>query len=136
MRVLGIDPGKKRVGLATGDTEFKIATGYGCIIRKSDQQLLSLLVDIIKEEQIELVIMGLPINMDGTEGGSAKKSRFFADAIKDRTNIKVKLVDERLTTVEATRQIHAANGKIGKSKKIIDILAATLILQSYFDELD
>jgi len=136
MRVLGIDPGKKRIGLATGNSELKIATGYKLIKFKSNEQLLSDLKIIITDEEIELIIIGLPINMDGTEGKSAKKSRFLADFINEKLDIAVKLVDERLSTVEATRQIHAADRKIGKSKEIIDILAATLILQTYFDGLN
>ena len=136
MRVLGIDPGRKRVGLATGDELFKIATGYRAILRKSDPQLISEIQKIISEEEIELIVMGLPKNMDGSEGGSAKKSRFLADALKKKTEIDVVFVDERLSTVEATRQLHSAEGKTGKSKEVIDILAATLILQTYFDSLD
>ena len=135
MRVLGIDPGKKRIGLATGDTELKIATGLKLLIFKNNELFLSDLKSVINEEEIELVIIGFPKNMDGTEGKSAKKSKFLADFINSRLDIEVKLIDERLTTVEATRQIHSADGKIGKSKEIIDILAATLILQTYFDGL-
>ena len=136
MRVLGIDPGKKRVGLAIGSTELKIATGYKLLKCKSDEQLLTELKPIIDEEEIKLIVLGLPKNMDGTEGKSAIKSKILADFISKKLDIDVKLIDERLSTVEATRQIHSADKKIGNSKEIIDILAATVILQSYFDGLN
>ena len=135
MRVLGIDPGRKRVGLATGDDILKIATGHSAIERKSDTQLILEIDNIIKDEEVELIVMGLPKNMDGSEGDSAKKARALAESIRKRLKIDVIFTDERLSTVEATRQLHAAEGKTGKSKKVVDILAATLILQTYFDSL-
>jgi putative Holliday junction resolvase len=80
------------------------------------------------------VVIGLPKNMNGTEGESANFSRRLADLIKRNLNLKVEFVDERLTTEEAIRQIHQAEKKVGKSKETIDMLSAAIILQSYLDK--
>jgi len=134
LKILGIDPGKKRVGLAIGDNRFRIATGYKTIDYGSREKFINTLQTIVKEEEIDLVVMGLPKNMDGTEGESANFSRRLADLIKRNLNLKVEFVDERLTTEEAVRQIHQVEKKVGKSKETIDMLSAAIILQSYLDK--
>ena len=134
IKILGIDPGKKRVGLAIGDSQFKIATGYKTIEYKGKENFIVTLHSIVKEEEIDLVVIGLTINMDGTEGESAKFSRRLAELIKRNLNLNVEFVDERLTTEEAIRQIHQAEKKVGKSKETIDMLSAAIILQSYLDK--
>jgi putative Holliday junction resolvase len=133
IRILGVDPGKKRIGLAIGDSRLKIATGYKTIEYKSAKSFFETIKDIIEEEQIKLIVIGLPKNMDGTEGESANFSRSLAELIKEKLNLKVEFVDERLTTEQAIRQIHQAGKKVGNSKETIDMLAAVIILQSYLD---
>jgi len=134
LRILGIDPGRKRVGLAIGDSRFRIATGYKTVEYKGKKNFINVLHSIVKEEEIDLVVIGLPKNMDGTEGESANFSRRLAELIKRNLNLNVEFVDERLTTEEAIRQIHQAEKKVGKSKETIDMLSAAIILQSYLDE--
>jgi putative Holliday junction resolvase len=134
VRILGIDPGKKRIGLAIGDSLIKVATGYKTIEYKNTEEFIASLESIVIEEDIGLVVMGLPLNMDGSEGDSANFSRRLAELIKGRLNLEVEFIDERLTTEEAIRQIHQADKKVGKSKETIDILSAAIILQSYLDK--
>jgi putative Holliday junction resolvase len=134
VRILGIDPGKKRIGLAIGDTLLKVATGYITIEYKNMEEFIAILESIVDEEDIGLIVMGLPVNMDGSEGESANFSRLLAELIKRKLNLEVEFIDERLTTEEAIRQIHQADKKVGKSKKTIDMLSAAIILQAYLDK--
>ena len=135
IRILGIDPGSKRVGLAIADTELKIATGYDVIEYKNRNKFIAHIGEIVKIEEVNLIVMGLPLNMDGTEGNIAKRTRTTAALMQSTLNIDVKFEDERLTTVQAIREIHAGEGKIGKSKGKIDMIAAILILQQYLDSM-
>jgi putative Holliday junction resolvase len=134
VRILGIDPGRKRIGLAIGDSLLKIATGYMTLDYKNRDDFIADLQPIVIEENIGLVVMGLPLNMDGSEGKSANFSRLLAELIKRKLNLKVEFVDERLTTEAAIRQIHEADKKVGDSRKTIDMLSAAIILQSYLDK--
>jgi putative Holliday junction resolvase len=134
VRILGIDPGKKRIGLAIGDTLLKVATGYITIEYKNMEEFIAILESIVDEEDIGLIVMGLPVNMDGSEGESANFSRLLAELIKRKLNLEIEFIDERLTTEEAIRQIHQADKKVGKSKKTIDMLSAAIILQAYLDK--
>ncbi len=133
-RILGIDPGKKRVGLAIGNNILKVASGYKTVEYKSKKIFIETLRSIMIEEEIGLIVIGLPLNMDGSEGESAKFSRRLADLIIEELEIEVELIDERLSTEEAVRKLHQAGEKVGKSKEKIDMLSAGVILQSYFDE--
>lgn len=134
VRILGIDPGRKRIGLAIGDSLLKIATGYMTLDYKNMDSFIANLEPIVIEENIGLVVMGLPLNMDGSEGKSANFSRLLAELIKRKLNLNVEFVDERLTTEAAIKQIHEADKKVGNSKKTIDMLSAAIILQSYLDK--
>ena len=135
LKILGIDLGTKRVGLAVADTELKIATGFGVVEYKNRDGFIDRIGEIVKDEEIDLIVMGLPKNMDGTEGSGAIKARTLAGLMKAKLKIDIKMVDERLTTFQAIKQLHAGECKVGKSKGKIDILAAILILQSYLDSL-
>jgi putative holliday junction resolvase len=132
-KILGIDLGTKRVGLAIADTELKIATGFGMIEYKSRTKFMEQLGQIVKNEEIGLIVMGLPKNMDGTEGNGAIKARTLAKFIKTNLQINVEMEDERLTTAQAIKELHAGHGKVGKSRGKIDMIAAIIILQSYLD---
>ncbi len=134
IRILGIDPGDRRVGLAIADSGLGIATGFGVIEYGSREKFIEKLESITGEEDISLIVMGLPRNMNGSEGEAAKKSRRLAETIKEKLNIEVELVDERLTTHQATKQVHETGGKTGADKGRIDMLSAILILQGYLDD--
>ena len=135
IKILGIDLGSKRVGLAIGDTELKIATGFDVIEYKNRNKFIARLGEIVKREEIDLIVMGLPLNMDGTEGDGAIKTRNTAALIKSGLKIDVKFEDERLTTVQALKELHSREGRVGKSRGKIDMIAAILILQQYLDSM-
>ncbi len=131
IKILGIDPGDKRVGLAIADSSLRIATGVGVIEYGGKERFIEKIGSIAGEEDISLIVMGLPRNMNGSEGEAAKKSRRLAESIKEKLNIEVELVDERLTTHQAIKQVHETGGKTGTDKGRIDMLSAILILQRY-----
>ncbi len=133
IRIIGIDPGDRRVGLAIADSSLGIATGFGTIEYGGRERFVEKLGVIASDEDISLIVIGLPRNMNGSEGESAKKSRRLAETIRKKLNIEVELVDERLTTHQAIKQVHETGGKTGADKGRVDMLSAILILQSYLD---
>jgi putative Holliday junction resolvase len=132
-RILGIDLGTKRVGLAIADPILRIATALNVIEYKSLEKFLTNLKKTIDDEEIGLVVVGLPLNMDGSEGEKARQARKIADRINTKLGVAVELVDETLTTSQATDHLHAAGGKVGKSRSKLDMMAAMVILQDYLD---
>jgi len=135
MRVLGIDLGTKYVGLATADTSMRIATGLQVIEYKNREKLLGNLKSILHDHNIELIVIGLPVNMNGSEGKKAKEARDMAALLSADSGLEVEFVDETLTTAQAITQLHAGRGKVGKSRRQINMMAATLILQEFLDGL-
>lgn len=133
VRILGLDPGDKRIGLAIADSALGVATGFGVIEYSGKEKFIKQLRSIACDEDISLIVMGLPRNMDGSEGEAAKKSRRLAEIIREKLNIEVELVDERLTTHQAIKQVHETGGKAGADKGRVDMLSAIVILQSYLD---
>ena len=136
MRILGLDYGAKTVGVAVSDALMLTATGVGIIRRNSEDKLrrtLAEIADLIKKYEVEEVVLGLPLNMDGSRGECAEKTLEFRDKLAKRTNVKIILVDERLTTVEADELLEA-RGIYGKDrKKYVDEIAAEIILQDYLN---
>jgi putative Holliday junction resolvase len=135
VKILGIDFGQKRVGLAVGDSLLRVATGFNYFQYKEMRGFLDRLRTIVRDEGIGLVVIGLPKNMDGSEGAAARKVRQAAKIIKTNLAVDIDFVDERLTTMQATRRLHEGEGKVGKSRGKIDIMSAILILQTYLDRL-
>ena len=130
-RVLAIDMGEARVGLAVSDESGTLASGYGFTKFKGYNDLIEKLSDICNREEISEIVIGLPLNMNGSRGAGAVKAEKFAELLKAKTGYDVNLIDERLTTVEAAKQIHASGKKVRKGR--IDEVAATIILQTYLD---
>ncbi|MCP4583322.1 MAG: Holliday junction resolvase RuvX [candidate division Zixibacteria bacterium] len=130
-RVLAVDRGDARVGLAISDESRTLASGYGFVRFKGYNDLIENLLSIAEKESVDEFVIGLPLNMNGSSGLQATKSVKLADMLKDKTKYPVNLVDERLTTVEAARQIHASGKKVRKGR--IDEVAATIILQAFLD---
>ena len=135
MKYLGLDLGTRTLGLSISDLTHTIATTYKTIRYEEDdyEYLIKELKNIIEQEQIEKLVLGLPKNMNNTIGESAERCLNFKKLIEERLNIKVEMQDERLTTVEATNYMLEANISRKKRKKKIDSLAANIILQSYLD---
>lgn len=131
--ILGLDPGEKRIGLAIAHRGLAVAAGLGFIEYTGKKNLISQLRPIIAEEDVGLVIIGLPVNMNGTEGESAKNSRRLAEIINRELKLDVDFVDERLTTEQAAKLFRESAKKAGRNKGTIDMISAVVILQTYLD---
>lgn len=133
MKVLALDIGDVRIGLATSDPMGIIASGYDTYIRKNNEKDYEFIRDFVLKNRIEVVVLGLPINMDGTRGERVEIVEAFAEKLKEILNVKIVFNDERLTTVQAERMLIEHGVRRDKRKKVIDKVAATIILQNYLD---
>lgn len=134
-RILALDLGKKRIGLAVSDPLGITAQGLPNLERTNKRADLAALEALIKERQVGLILMGNPMNMRGSEGRQSAWVREFAAALEARTGVPVKLWDERLTTVEASRVLRESGISIEKRAAAVDRLSAVILLQSYLDSL-
>lgn len=132
-RAMGLDIGDKTVGLALSDALGITAQGLTTLVRKNTQADIEALVSLCQEHGVEVLVAGLPLNMDGSEGPRAELSRRFGDKLSKATGVPVEYWDERLTTMEAERVLLEADLSRKKRKKVIDKLAAQVILQSWMD---
>ncbi len=134
MRYLGLDLGSRTLGIAISDASGIIASSYG-IIRHNEEydMLIDRIRDLVIEKRVDEIVLGLPKNMNNTLGEKARLSYEFKKKLEDKLNIKVHLVDERLTTKQATDLLILNDTSRQKRKKVIDSMAATIILQSYLD---
>jgi len=133
MRIIGIDTGEKRVGVAISDALGITAQGLSVIERKGDESLFDELKNIIDEHKVIEIVVGLPLNMDGSYGPKAKEAVRFSESLGKKFDIPIKLWDERMTTAEVQRIMIAADVSRQKRKKKIDKLAAQVMLQSYLN---
>ena len=134
MRVMGLDVGTKRIGVAVSDPLGITAQALTTIVKENSEKTYKALEDIIREKEITKIVVGLPINMDGSEGPKAKEARLFADSLKEKFNIIVNMQDERLSTLEVEKRMIEADASRAKRKRKVDKLAAQLILQGYLDQ--
>lgn len=133
MVIMSVDLGKARTGLAVCDkTEF-LASPYTVIFEKYRPKLLEAVANAAKETKAELLVVGLPKNMDGSEGESAKNAREFAAEISELTGLETIMQDERGTTVTAHGYLNNTNVRGKKRKNVVDEVAATIILQDFLD---
>ena len=133
MRILGLDMGEKRIGVAISDGLGITAQCLDVITRKGLEEDTKELNNIIDTYKVVEIIVGLPINMNGTRGDAANKVIEFVNSLKDYIKIPVKMWDERLTTSQGEKILIGADVSRKKRKKIIDKLAAQILLQSYMD---
>lgn len=133
MKIMGIDYGDARTGISISDPTGFLAGQPQVIHQWNLEKLTDELCELIRRERIEEIVMGLPRNMDSTEGERAQKCRALAAELETRTGVPVVLWDERRTTIEAHAILHATGKKQKKHKKSVDAVAATLILQGYLD---
>lgn len=134
MRILGLDYGSKTVGVAMTDALGMTVQPYKTIQRGRESKLrqtLSEIAEIVEQYQIEKIVMGLPLNMDDTEGDRAAKTRDFAEKLKLRVTVPIEFTDERLTTMEAEEILDQSGIPRSEQKKVIDQVAAQLILEQY-----
>jgi len=135
MRVLGVDYGDKRTGIAISDGLGLIANPVKTITNANKTCLINEIMQIIKENSVEKVVVGKPLNMNGTEGERAHKTTQFAKELEQKANISIELIDERLTTVSAHNILNESNVNGSKKRKnIIDTISAVIILQQYLDK--
>jgi putative Holliday junction resolvase len=134
-RILALDLGKKRIGLAISDPLGITAQGLPNLVRVRKRADLAAIEQLVRERQVGLILLGNPINMRGDEGRQSAWVREFADALTERTGLPVKLWDERLTSVEANRVLRSSGISIEKRAAAVDRLSAVILLQSYLDSL-
>lgn len=138
MRIMGLDFGSKTVGVAISDALLITAQGIEIVRREQENKLrrtLARIEELIKEYQVEKIVLGLPKNMDGSSGKRVEKTMEFKAMLERRTQLEVIMWDERLTTVAADRLMMEANVRREDRKKYVDSIAATFILQGYLDKL-
>ena len=133
MRMLGVDYGDARIGVATCDELEILATARDTIRSESMRKNIDAIAAIAKAENAERIVVGLPLNMDGSEGARASKTRSFGKVLEKVSGIEVVYFDERLTSVEADERMDEANVRKLKRKGLVDRIAAAIILQSYLD---
>ncbi len=131
MRILGIDYGDARVGVAVSDALGFMASGVRTIQNKSHKKLMAELSEILAEYKPEKIVIGLPKNMDGTEGFRVDATKEFADALGKIFDGEILFEDERLTTVGATRYLDTTNTRGKKRKAVLDTVSACLILEQH-----
>lgn len=133
MRLLGLDIGDKKIGIAVSDELGFTAQGIGIIVRTSDKDDIKKILDYVESYGVEKVIAGLPKNMNGTEGPQSELVRSFCEKLKKSLKVDLEYWDERLTTVAAEKVLISADVSRKKRKGVIDKIAAALILQSYLN---
>ena len=131
MRIMAIDYGDARTGVAISDATGLLAGFTTVIHSRKSEQVLDELAALIAAHGVDELVMGFPRNMDGTEGPRAELYRVFAARLAERTGMEVHLWDERRTTIEAHQILHASGKKMKNHKKNVDAVAATLILEGY-----
>lgn len=134
MIIMSVDLGKARTGIAVCDKSEFLASPYTVIFEKSPNKLPEKVAQAAKECKAELIVVGLPKNMDGSEGESAQNARAFAQKISELTGIDTVLQDERGTTITAHNYLNTTNTRGKKRKNVVDEVAATIILQDYLDK--
>lgn len=135
VRAVGLDLGERRIGVAVSDRGGRLAVGHGVVERCGDERAdRERLAEMIRELDAEQVVVGLPLSLDGSRGPAAVRAEREAAALADAIgDVPVALVDERLTTVTATRQLAAAGVRSRARRPIVDEVAATVLLQTWLD---
>ena len=133
MRILALDYGTKRVGVAISDELEMIATPLGYLDAQPREKLLDQIAQLVAERGVGLVVVGMPRNMDGSYGPAAEQVREFVEMLEKQLSVPVKTWDERLTTAQAEKLLLQADVSRKKRKKKVDQIAAAILLQSYLD---
>tara|TARA_Y100000766_G_scaffold278397_1_gene285126 strand:- start:12026 stop:12436 length:411 start_codon:yes stop_codon:yes gene_type:complete len=134
MRAVGIDLGEKRIGVAISDSSGNLATPYEVVFRTGNRdQEHQQIRAIVEEVEAEILVIGLPLSLDGSEGKAAQGAREEAKAIAQVISVPVEMHDERLTTVEAERLLKEQGLKGPERRKVVDKVAAAIILQAWME---
>jgi putative Holliday junction resolvase len=132
-RLLGIDFGSVRIGLAVSDSERRIASPFGTYSRRDQERDAEHFRQLVETEEICQIVVGLPVHLDGREGVKAREARTFGAWLKEITGLPLVYWDERFTTVEAESHLRAAGLTQKRRKARRDRVAAQILLQSYLD---
>lgn len=133
MRVLGIDYGERRIGLAVSDPGGTLALPVGTLERRGWRRDLAALRAVIEEREVDRIVVGLPLHLDGREGETAAAARRFAGRLAEATALPVETLDERWTTREAERALAEAGRRGRRRRAVVDAVAATLLLRSFLE---
>ena len=133
-RVVGIDPGEARIGIAISDDAQSIAFPRDTIAARGGwAEAASRVSEALADEDVELLVVGLPLRLDGSEGEAARRARGLGDALAAELGVEVAYWDERLTTVAAERSLSEMGRRGSKRREVVDQSAATILLQGYLD---
>lgn len=135
MRIIGIDYGEKRIGIAISDPLGITAQGLPTVERTNIQEDMQKILNIIREKEVGEIVVGLPKHMNNSLGEKAQEVLAFVDLLKKHSNLPVSVIDERLSTVRAQRAMLEGNLSRKKRKDRVDMIAAQLILQDYLDRI-
>ena len=133
MKIMAVDLGKARTGIAISDAGERLAGPVGTITEYVDERLLPKIVAVAQEQRAEMIVVGHPKNMDGTRGESARRAEELAEKLGEMTGLPVRLWDERMTTVSAIGYLNQTDVRGKKRKQVVDTVAATIILQDFLD---
>ncbi len=137
MRKLALDIGTVRIGIASSDPMGIIASGYETYVRSGNiEKDMTYIAKLAENKGCDTIVLGLPLNMDGSEGDKVKEIKEFAEVLKNYTAIKIDFQDERWSTVSAEKMLIESSVRREKRKKVIDKVAATIILQTYLDKIN
>ena len=130
-RILAVDWGERRIGLAVSDPQAIIATGLATLMVRSLEQAVSSVAEVVKGQEAERIVVGLPLLMSGERGEAAEAAQRFADALSVRTGMPVDTYDERLTSALSERRLREIGVRTGHNKARVDQGAAVALLESY-----
>ena len=140
MRILGLDPGERRIGIAISDPTGTLAHPLQTLVRGSREEDFSAIAALVAEHDVELVVVGWPLSLDGTEGPQARRVARYTDALAACLPVPVVSWDERFTTAAANEILRQIRGRKGRrrarARGQVDAIAAAVILQSYLDSVD
>ena len=134
-KLLSVDFGDTRTGLAVSDPSRLLSSGIGYVSPGGIEKTADAVADVARQQGVVAIIVGLPVNMDGSEGSRAARCRKFARMLEERLNLPVAMFDERMTTMTASRYLNETNTRGKKRKTVIDTLSAQIILQNALDRL-
>jgi putative Holliday junction resolvase len=133
MRIMGLDVGEKRIGVALSDSGEILASPLTIVERSGEEQDIEAIIEIVRQHDVGKIIVGLPRLMDGTAGQQVSRVEAFVERLRGRTQVPIELRDERLSTVSARRLMHST-GRKARKKIRYDAAAAAVILQAYLEE--
>jgi putative Holliday junction resolvase len=133
-RVLGVDLGAKRIGLALSDPDRIIASSLGHVVCRGNRQDVEVLAALVAEREVAEVVVGLPLHLSGEESPGSRRARSFAQKLAERLSLPVHLIDESLTTAEAEDILVEADVSRRKRRQVVDGMAAAIILRAWLNE--